>query len=401
MKKMNKPTKVALFSLSTFIAIISSLLCAIFSSMSFSNNEEEAISALIEDELKKQDKGNAIYSMIDFPYSDENIELINNEKKAFDQILYSIMSKAETDVSATVDSLKINNITLLETTTYNNEYNDMHIYSGIRWYYFNEEIDRVFISSTLEKKLIEGTSLQNAKGLKINISANGVSKLLTIGGAFSNGLYPQYTGLAARGDSLQSAVGETIFIHPEILMDFAPSKAICMFAQGSINNGQKLINIRNLCQNYNFSLTNNLDPMKDSTFSSDIKSLEKTYHSSGKIILRISLILVLFLLQPPLIYTLRLLTKEIDYCKKENIKNILSSLIVDFVLILIFVLFIILAKKITIPINGFVKAPLLSKSTFLLCLIPAVSSFVYLIILKKKYLLLLFKEKENNSIFDD
>ena len=402
MKNNKKIIKVISSSILSALCFIGSMTSSIFAGKFLYNKFSDNIKKLIDDECYRIDCGYAIYSEIEYEYSNKNISTINNAKKQFDEVLNNQLSKAETEVTIScLDYTSTNNI-IMETKSYDTHYDSMHIYSNTTWYYYDENINNVYISLTLESQIIQGTELKHARGQVISITANGITQELTIGGTYLSGTYPhQDTQGKARGDGLLKYVGETILIHEGVLMGFNPSKAFAMFSTDSSNNGEKYEILRETCLKNNFDFNFYINPREGSTLNKDVDIIDNyVAKHKANVGIAVVLIIALVLLEGSSLFLLHVVLKEIDYKNLDKKRKTIFSILFGVSVLLIIICSLVAFKFISFGVISNIKIPALHTISLVLLLIPVVATIIFYCVTQKELIKKLFGEKPNNSEFD-
>ena len=397
---MNKILKIVIFSVLSLATFCGSIFCGLYSGVYLKKESSEGIKYLIDKECEKQDCGNAIFASVSFDYSEDNLKKIDNSKQNFNEVLNNQLSLAEYNCTIDISGSTFSEISIMETEYYSESYDSMHIYSHYSWYYFNEDINNVYVSSTFENKIKSELKVKDIKGLEITIKVNGAEKVLSIGGAYYSNFYPSITGLGARGDGVVASFGEMIFVHPEVITEFKPSKGIAMFSSGSSNNGRKYIDLKKETNLNGFEFEFYKQPLADSTLVDDIKIIENYFSSGKRIFASIALVFGALSLTVSFVFVFSILIKTIDLKSLGIIKEtiftfglILSPLLISFITLFVF-------KKKTFFVSEVVKIPFLSTISIIFILISTLVPVLYLAIKQKHIIRKLFAEKEGNSEFD-
>lgn len=396
----SKKRKIIVISILTFFSFLSSLICAVFGGVYLHNNPDETISYLFKKECEKQECGSMVFSSIQFENNETNINTINSMKSDFDESLHNQISLAEFNGSISNESFELNNVAIVSTDYYDENYDTMHIYSDTKWTAFNESDSAVYITSVLEKQIRSSLRIPSAIGLTINVSANGVTKNLTIKGTFLTDIYPRVKNEGCRGDGLINALGETILVHKNIILDFNPSKAIVMFSSNSSNNGKKYNSLNNSLKETSFQFVKNINPLRDSTLSQDLEASEVYFNTSKNIVA------IILFITGTIIFTACLsvfLISLFRIIKPKNIsykQNAFLTSIIGIGTLLVGALILLVLKGKAFSVTKGVRIQMVNSFSLLLCLIPILTSVIILLIFERKIILFLFKERENNSEFD-
>ena len=398
---MNKVFKIIALSLLSFVSFTGSIICGLYSGVYLKRESSEGVKYLIDNECEKQDCGNAIFASVSFDNTEENRNKIIDHKNKFNEVLNNQLSLAEFNCEINISNkLNISNINIVETEYYSTNYDSMHIYSHYTWYYYNEDINNVYISSTLEKKIRTELKISDIKGLDILINVNNIQKELKIGGAYYSNFYPTIKGLGSRGDGIVSSLGETIFIHPEIINEFNPSKAVAMFSLSSSNNGKKYIDLKKTCIANKFEFDFYKNPLENSTLINDIKTIENYFSSSKRTSVSIVLVFGVFATLFVFLFAFSLLLNIVDMKSLGHIReNIITFALLIFILLITFGSLLIFMKK-SFLVSEIVKIPFLNVASIIFILISTLIAICFLSIRQRHVLSILLSEKEVNSEFD-
>lgn len=398
MKKQN--TKIIIFSISSLVLFCASIVCGIFAGVYLQDDSASAYSSLITKECKKQDCGSAIFSSIEFENTEENLNQIGSMKETFDEKLHNQLSLAETNASISISTFQQDSFSLIATDYYDTNYDTMHIYSGTGWDTFRDSDSVIYITSVLERQIRTRVGSDTVLGQKIRITANGITKKLTIGGTYLTDIYPRITDIGCRGDGLINATGETILIHESILKEFKPTKAIAMYSYDSSNNGKKYDELTKAIKEHSFKYQININPLDGSTLAADLEKVSEYFDSSTNLILAIILLILTIILTGGLTATLIILFKVLKPKKLTKKANIIVTSSIGASIISISGLFVLVLRGHTISVKQGVNLPLINYYSLFILMVPILIAIIILLINEWRILLLLFKEKPDNSEFD-
>ena len=389
--------KTIVFASLSILLFSGSLVCSIFCGANFQNNPSNAIKLLIDSECKKVECGEAIFSEVQYINNKETITKINSFKNKFDSPLYNQLSKAEFNAEISAINYFSSGISIIETKAYDMYYDTLHVYSDTGWIHFDENLDNVYISTTLEKSIINGTGIKSAVGQPIVISVNDVTLSLRIGGTVSTEFYPKIKGRGPRADGIKNAIGETIYMHEETLLKFLPTKAIAMFSSDSPVNGEKYINLKDFANINHFQFEFNLNPLEGSTLANDISSVEAYMRSDSRRTVAIILLLSAIILTVSFFASFVIFLKNINLKDDQSKRcNVLTAIIYG-VLLVTSLMILLIFKFNPIIIQSYIKIPMINSMSIIMIAIILLLVVAFFSIRQRRTVAQLFKEKKDNS----